>query len=238
MIYSDLDLMQMQTEALFVHDANGKLLRINEPEPEPLSPPPHFFLGRTAAGNLWRTRFDLPDDLATELGHLASTEPVTNDLSELPFYASRYIELLKPHVPHITINAGPAYYLPNHDMLRDVVTITSENRNLVQVHFAWLFETFADYAPVVVAVEDGNAVAVCFCSRITPRVAEAGVYTEANYRGHGYATKVVQGWAAATRSTGRIPLYSTSWSNHASQAIAQKLGAVQYGADYDLIDAL
>ncbi len=232
MIYSDLDLLQMQAEALFVHDANWRLLRINEPDPT--SPAPHFFLGRTAAGNIWRTRYDLPVELATEFERLASHEPINSNLSEPPHFAADYMELLQPYAPLATINAGPAYYLPESDMPRDVVTITSENIRLVQAYFPWLYETLADYAPVIVAVEDGNAAAVCFCSRITPRVAEAGVYTEANYRGRGYATKVAQGWAAATRSTGRMPLYSTSWSNHASQAIARKLSAVQYGADYSI----
>jgi hypothetical protein len=232
MNYSDLALMQLQAEALFVHDTNGKLLRINEPDP--IDPAPHFFLGRTCAGHLWRTRYDLPDDLAAELGHLASAEPVSNDLSELPLHAAQYIDLLKPHAPLITVNSGPAYTLPELDSPHDVVTITADNITLVQAHFAWLFATLTDYAPVVASVVDGNAVAVCFCSRITPHVAEAGVYTEADYRGQGYATKVVQGWAAAVYATGRLPLYSTAWSNHASQAIARKLGAVQYGADYSL----
>jgi len=232
MIYTDFDLMQMQTEALFVHDANGKLLRINEPDPT--SPAPHFFLGRTAAGNLWRVRCDLPVEIAAEFEQLASREPISSDLSQPPHFAIDYLELLKPYAPLPTINAGPAYYVPKVEMPRDVVTITTDNISLVQTHFSWLFETLADYAPVVVAVEDGKAVAVCFCSRIIPRVAEAGVYTEANYRGHGYATKVAQGWAAAVHSTGRQPLYSTSWSNYASRAIARRLGAVQYGADYSL----
>lgn len=232
MNYSDIDLMRMQTEALFVHDANGNLLRINEPDPT--SPAPHFFLGRTAAGHIWRNRYDLPFEIATKFEQLASREPINSDLSQPPHFEADYLELLKPYASQPSIDSGPAYYVPKVDYPHDVVTITPENINLVQTYFSWLFETLADYAPVVSVVEDGNAVAVCFCSRITPRVAEAGVYTEANYRGHGYATKVAQGWVAAVHSTGRQPLYSTSWSNHASQAIARKLGAVQYGADYSI----
>lgn len=95
--------------------------------------------------------------------------------------------------------------------------------------------TLVDYAPVVAAVDGGIAVAVCFCSRITARVAEAGVYTEASYRGRGYATEAVRGWAAGVRATGRLPLYSTSRTNAASQGVAKKLGAVQYGVDYSLM---
>ncbi len=65
MPYTDLELAQMQAEALFVHDADGRMLRVNEPEPEPLVPAPYFFFSRTANGNLWRTRYDLPT-LGTE----------------------------------------------------------------------------------------------------------------------------------------------------------------------------
>ena len=59
--YNDLELMQLQCEALFLQDAGGKLLGINEPDPT--SSAPQFFLARTAGGNLWRTRYDLPPEL-------------------------------------------------------------------------------------------------------------------------------------------------------------------------------
>lgn len=230
--YNDLELMQLQCEALFLQDAGGKLLGINEPDPT--SSAPQFFLARTAGGNLWRTRYDLPPELAAELERLASTEPITGDLAGLPRHADAFMALLKPYTPVTMTHAGPAYFVPPTVFPEDVVTITPENIQLVQAHFDWLPPALADYAPVVAFIDAGNAVAICFCSRLTPQVAEAGVYTEDGYRGHGYATKVAQGWAAAVHSAGRQPLYSTSWSNYASQAIAKKIGAVQYGVDYSL----
>lgn len=224
-----MQLAQMQAEALFVHDANGKLLRINEPDN--LTPAPRFFLTRTRTANLWRTRYDLPADLAHALEQLAAAEPISADLPQLPLYTAEYVELLQPHSP---ADAGPAYYLPESDQPSQAVLITPENVSVLQTHFDWLRTTLADYAPVAATVVDGQAVAVCFCSRITTQVAEAGVYTATSYRGHGYATDAVRGWATAVRASGRLPLYDTSWTNNASQAIAQKLGAVQYGANYSL----
>jgi GNAT acetyltransferase len=231
MIYSDLELIQMQAQALFVHDKNGRLLRINERNN--LNPAARFFLSRSKSGNLWRTRFDLSPDLSAELERLAAAEPVASDLAEPPRYTAEYARLLQEHAPIISTGAGPGYYLPSNQP-HDGVMITSENLALLEAHFDWLLTTLADYAPVVAAVVDGKAVAVCFCSRITPTVAEAGLHTDERYRGHGYATKAARGWVTAVCATGRQPLYSTSWTNLASQAIARKLDGVLYGADYTI----
>lgn len=232
MTYSDFDLLRLQVDALFVHDANGKLLRINEPDPT--EPAPRFFLGRTTAGNLWRTRFDLSAGLAAELERLAADEPVVGDLHEAPRHAAEYRKLLEQDAPSIDTNAGPAYYLPELDSVCEAVTITPENIALLETHFQWLWADLAAYAPVAAVVVNEVAVAVCFCSRITAQVAEAGVYTEVGSRGHGYATEAVRGWVASVRAMDRLPLYSTSWENVASQAIARKLRAVQYGADFSI----
>ncbi len=232
MIYSDADLVQMQAEALFLHDANGKLLGINEPGND--APAPRFFLSRTKSTNLWRTRYDLPIDLAAQIERLAADEPVVSDLLEAPRHAAKYAELLSQHAPVIETDAGPAYYLLETDLPHDAVIITPENIGLLEAYFPWLLTTLGDYAPVSATIVDGNAVAVCFCSRITAKVCEAGVHTEDAFRGHGYATNAVRGWAAAIHSSGRLPLYDTSWDNKASQAIARKLGGVQYGANFSI----
>jgi RimJ/RimL family protein N-acetyltransferase len=230
-IYSDLELIQMQAQALFVHDKNGRLLRINERNnPDPAA---RFLLSRSKSGNLWRTRYDLPADLTAELERLAAAEPVVSDFTEPPRYAGEYVRLLQEHAPMISTGAGPNYYLPSNQP-HDAVMITSENVALLEAHFDWLLTTLANYAPVAATIVNGKAVAVCFCSRITPKVAEAGVYTEASYRGHGCATNAVRGWVTAVRATGRQPLYSTSWANLASQAIARKLGGILYGANYNI----
>jgi mono/diheme cytochrome c family protein len=60
---------------------------------------------------------------------------------------------------------------------------------------------------------------------------EAGVETAASCRGRGYAAPVVAAWARAVRDVGRVPLYSTSWRNEASRAVARKLGLVCFGSD-------
>ncbi len=233
MIYSDLELARMQVEALFVHDAQGRLLRVNEQDPG--EPAPRFFLARTATGNLWRTRADLPADLSAALVRLAADEPIAADLREPAAHVAEYAALLEQHTPISHTEAGPAYYLPELDPPACAVIITPENANLVEAHFPYTRTHYAELAPVVVCVADGVAVAVCFSARITAQVAEAGVYTVEAYRGRGYAADTVRGWAAAVRALGRLPLYSTSWDNTASQAVARRLGAVQYGVDLSIM---
>jgi RimJ/RimL family protein N-acetyltransferase len=229
---SDLDLALMQVEALYVHDAVGRLLRINEPDPD--GPATRFFLARTAAGNIWRTRYDLPADLAAGLERLAADEPVVTDLQKPLRHLDEYTELLRQHAPLTDTDAGPAYYLPELGPSTGTVTITPENATLLQRYYPYTLSSLAERAPIVVLVGEGAAVAACYSARITAQVAEAGVHTVEAYRGRGYATEVVRGWAAEVRASRRLPLYSTSWENRASQAVAAKLGAVQYAVDLSL----
>jgi predicted GNAT family acetyltransferase len=88
--------------------------------------------------------------------------------------------------------------------------------------------------PYMAVIENGAAVSLGHSSRLTDQAAEAGVETVDAYRGRGYASAVVAGWARTIRATGRIPLYSTSWNNLASQGVARKLRLVQYGTDLSL----
>jgi len=72
-------------------------------------------------------------------------------------------------------------------------------------------------------------------SRTDPRAAhEAGVETLPEFRGNGFAKEVTAGWARAVDALGAIPMYSTSWQNTASQAVAKKLGLICYGAEFHI----
>ncbi len=93
-------------------------------------------------------------------------------------------------------------------------------------------EELPDWQPFLALVEENRAVSVCRSVRITPDAHEAGVETLPEFRGRGYAKDMVAGWARAVQSLGALPLYSTSWDNTASQAIAKKLHMKLYGADF------
>ena len=87
---------------------------------------------------------------------------------------------------------------------------------------------------MVAVVEDGYAVSVCFCARRSDTAAEAGLETVAAFRGRGLGSQVAAAWAWAVLASGRVPLYSTSWENGASLAVARKLGLAAYASGWSL----
>jgi predicted GNAT family acetyltransferase len=84
------------------------------------------------------------------------------------------------------------------------------------------------------ALAHGEVVSVCHSARLSSRAAEAGVETLAPFRGHGHASRAVAAWAIAIREMGRVPLYSTSWDNAASQGVARRLALRLYGVDFSI----
>ena len=226
------DLLALHIEALFTHDAAGRMLRVNEPGG---GPAPRFFLGRTRAGNLWRARHDLPAPLVARLDAIAATEPVTAGLDTPPAGLSALRAALTEHAPIQEEGGGPAFYFPDAITPPDVVPITDASAELVRNTFPWLIPFHPAWRPCVAVVQGGAAVSICHSSRLTPRAAEAGVETLPDYRGRGYATRVTAGWALAVRALGLTPLYSTSWDNLASQGVARSLGLIMYANDLNFV---
>ena len=226
---SDLELIKVHVETLFSHDESGRIRSVNEPG---RSPVPRFFLGRTKHGNIWRFRYDLPEDVVRQFDALASSEPVTDDLRGRPINFERFKDTLEAHAEIQRVWMGPAYQFPNDlKFSEDVVRITKANAELLRCDFGDLIPELETSQPCVAVVEQGNAVSVCCSSRVSPQTAEAGVETLADFRGRGHATDAVAGWAVAVRGLGCLPLYSTSWDNTASQGVARKLGLMFYGVD-------
>jgi hypothetical protein len=129
---------------------------------------------------------------------------------------------------------GPAYVLdqelPRDDRAREVAAV--ESSDWLEA-FPWLEEEFDAVAPVAIAFEAGQAAAICHSPRgLTAAAAEAGVETRECFRGRGLAAAAVACWARAVRRRRRIPLYSTSWENEASQAVARRLSARMYGENW------
>src|SRR5262249_14238398 len=103
-----------------------------------------------------------------------------------------------------------------------------------QVHYPYTADHLEELLPCFAVVHDGAAASICSTFRLTPAAAEAGAATVEPFRGPGYPAAVTAAWAPAIRQSGRIPLYSTSWDNLASQGVARRLGLILYGVDCSL----
>src|SRR5262249_45712339 len=223
----DRDLLRMQIEALSTHDREGRMLRVNEPGGKDGA---RFLFGRSASGNEWRFRRDVDDELRRELEVLCASEArdTSGDLHD----SARYEEVLGRFSPVQKVWSGPAYCFPDRiTPSSGAVPITEESRDLLRPHLEeWLVDVgFREFMFAIVV--DGHAVSI-FCSvRASPAAHEVGVETAAEFRGRGHGSRVVATWAAAVRTHGRTPLYSTSWDNTASQALARSLGLRVYGSD-------
>jgi RimJ/RimL family protein N-acetyltransferase len=225
-------LIEIQLDVLFARDARGRLTATRDPAARPA---PRLFLGRSAQGNVFALRGDVNAATGVALSRLCSAEPrlAAPALESWPICRDRARELLAPvAVEH----RGPAYVLPAelpHDLRAREVR--AEERSEWCEAFPWLAQAFDAFAPVVIAFEAGQPAALCHSPRgRTALAAEAGVETLPAFRARGLATAAVACWARAVQRSGRLALYSTSWENRASQAVARRLGARLYGEDWHL----
>lgn len=220
----------LQLRTLFVLNGEGRILSTREPEPA--SAAPAFTIIRSASGCAWAVRADVPDDLAAELDRIAREEPPAVDLRGEPVHADQYKALIGGHV-----SSGPAFTFPEQ-IAHPTEVVIIEGEHLLRQNFrGWIpGEIEAGRSPVMSILEDGFPVSICFCARLADRSAEAGLETAEGFRGRGYGPRVTAAWALAIRASGRIPLYSTSWTNSASLAVARKLGLVAYASDWSLFD--
>lgn len=236
---SGLELIDIRISTLFFCDTDGRLRYIREPgyEESELDPAPRFFMGRTPQGNVWRFRHDLLDAQVGDLEPLVRTEPIAVNLADPPQNATAIRATLHAHAPIIREERGPAYWIPDGVQApAEVVLISDSTAHLLEDNFPWTLKWRAGLktGPITAAIARGSAVSICFCARLSPWAAEAGVETVAAFRRQGWATATVAGWAVAVRQLGLIPLYSTAWENVASQGVARKLGMVRYAEDWSI----
>jgi len=239
MSMSDLQLLTLQADALYTHDPYGRMREVNEPGG---ARAPRFFFGRTREGHLWRCRDDVAQETVRALERLAADEPVRDDLRAEPRHLPGFLAALRAEAGSTSSDwrySGPAYRFPDAlpPAAATVARITRTDLPLLR-RMNWDLDRtareFERYEPFMAVIEDGAAVSLCHSARLTARAAEAGVETLEAYRGRGYASIVAVGWAHAIQATDRIPLYSTSWDNLASQAVARRLRLIHYGTDVSL----
>ena len=228
-------------ETSFVLDDNGRIVSTREPFAKR---GPLLTIVKSLQACAWAVRADVPPVLVSEIDRLAQAEQPAVNFEQGPAQSHRFIALLirriapgEASVRKTMESDGPAFEFPK-ELVQSPDVVVVEDEQLLNRNFSgWIpGEIEAGRAPVMAIVEDGYPVSVCFCARRSDTAAEAGVETAEAYRGRGYAPLVTAAWALAVRQSGRVPLYSTSWSNKASLAVAQKLNLVTYACSWALND--
>jgi GNAT acetyltransferase len=221
--------MQCHVEAEFTHDAHGCLLRVNDAG---AAPAPRFFLGRTAEGDLLRFRHDLGQDARRALKAIVESHARSGQAIHAPIDPAPYQEILGRLTPAERTWTGPAFSFPNElPIPAGVARISEANAHVLHPFFEEWLPDVRLCQPMFALTVDGQAASLCCSVRQTGMAHEAGVETAAQFRGRGYAARVVVAWARAVKDAGRIPLYSTSWTNEASRGVARRLALTLFGND-------
>jgi RimJ/RimL family protein N-acetyltransferase len=225
-----MELMTRHVQACYAHDDAGNIVRINDWIGNAA---PRFWLGRTPEGSIWRFRRDVPPSVRAEIEASCREEPRCTGEPRPPLHDSTYRRLLGEDDAGLDVVAGPTYWFRRAVRAHgDVARITEENRDLLRDGLeAWLPDV-PHQQPMVVSLHAGRAVSICASVRITLQAHEAGVETVPAFRRRGHALAAVAAWAAAVMALGRVALYSTSWDNRASQAVAARLGLEAFGQEY------
>ncbi|PGZ90547.1 MULTISPECIES: GNAT family N-acetyltransferase [unclassified Bacillus (in: firmicutes)] len=218
---SELELMEMHINVLFKHNEVGKITQINEP---PYTSAPRFYIGSTKMGNVKRFLDCLKNEELIELEKSLDTDP------SIPLVNIMQI-LSKTHqIDRLWI--GPAYVFQTVGKASSkAIKITQANKQFLLPNFPYTYEELEFKEPCYAIIENDIAVSICCSARQSAEAAEASVYTLEDFRGKEYGLIVSNAWAADIQGQGRTALYSTSWDNYASQAVARKLKLVQYGTD-------
>ena len=223
------ELMRLHVHALFTLDEDGRLVTVNDPTG---APAPRFFLGHTVHGDLWWFRHDVDTRLAGRLEALCRALPASIDLEMDDTPLSAFTDCLSRESPVQRVWSGPAYVCPLG--LGDeggAIPITPDNTGVLSPYLEEWRDDAAAGVPMAGAVHEGVAVSICCSVRVTAAAHETGVETHPDFRRRGHARRAVCRWSAMVRELGQVPLYSTSWKNAASRALAGRLGLTLFGTD-------
>jgi hypothetical protein len=163
---------------------------------------------------------------------LASEELPTSNFQRPPKHLEAYMNLVGGE-----FESGPAFEFPQRIPLFGEAVLIHHVEQLQGSFRGWTAAELPGRSPIMAICEKGVPVSICFNARASELVAEAGVETAPEFRGRGLAGLATAAWAAAIRASGRTPIYSTSWSNGPSLAVAGKLGLIACASYWSLLAA-
>ena len=212
MTISDIRLMRLHADILFVHDTAGRLLYVNESVDPEDYPAPIIYVGRTQEGTVYRCRWDVPGVICFQAQDTVNLFGTLN-MTEHRGLVSELKDVVRSHAEVGNVWSGLAH------RFHDVVEVSScnvfvdrSNSELLGGGFDDIIPELEVAQPCVALVVDGRAVSICRSVRKSAVADEAGVETLPEYRQRGIAISVVGTWASIVHGVGRIRLYSKAWS--------------------------
>jgi RimJ/RimL family protein N-acetyltransferase len=226
-VLSSLELLSKHVTCLFITDDGERLITTNEAVPRRA---PRFYVGQCAEATITRYRTDVGVERIQALEDILA-EYRNRPEASLP--RSTIESELNKDAPVVRTWSGPAFHYPVREecFIPGIVYITQQNVGLLDEWFSDWREDVERSQPFLGILDSGKLAAVCGSVRHGFGADEAGVETAPECRGRGHAGSVVRAWANAVCKEGRLPLYSTSWDNAASIAVARKLGLIQYAVE-------
>lgn len=229
-VISDEELITHRIALLFRCDPNGYLLGTNEPIADHQQDAPLVYLcwghNTVVCGYRDDVSQTIQEAVATLIKHFGHAPP----LSDRSLSTAVCAEVNTHQCVRITYE-GPAYrFRSMTNVHTDTFSVTPDNVDRLPT-LQDKQEAIAAIQPYVVKLVDGQVAASCCTVRRTGTYLEAGVETVSHYRRHGYGKAVVVDWATKAIEMGCVPLYSTSWDNTASVALAKSIGLIQYGTE-------
>lgn len=216
---------QNHLETLFVLDGH-RIVSTREPNP---SEGPDFALIRRADSYAWALSARVNEEQGKKIKMLALDESPTFDFRQPPKHIEEYMKLVGGEV-----NFGPAFEFPESSPMSPNIARIDSLEGIGNSFTGWTAEEVPGRSPIIAYIREGVPRSICFCARSSELMAEAGIETALEFRGRGFAGIAAAAWAAEIRASLRTPIYSTSWNNEPSLAVARKLGLIACASYWSL----
>ena len=242
---TDLELLEIEIETLWVTDRRRRLIKSRGWNGRTA---PHLVIAASKHGQTAAIGGELTDGLATELEAAVSDGGPSPDPAIPPASIARCKQLVKDSLGRVELSAGPCYVVPPTTAFESAAEIQRSDGAHTEALCSnsparanWSAEEWhllldGSFGPWAVATIGGQVIAMCHSARLADRGAEAGVWTDPDFRGQGHAAAVTVAWASLLASSGRHPFYSTSADNPSSQRVAASLGLHLIGWMWQLSD--